>query len=91
MLTRRRRLFLNGQIAWMLSVIVLLTLFDALSPELFFLLSLIGLLIVTELTAPVNVTPEWRRRLRWIILVGLAVFGYIVARWLVEVIPWELL
>ncbi len=75
----------------MLSVIVLLTLFDALSPELFFLLSLIGLLIVTELTAPVNVTPEWRRRLRWIILVGLAVFGYIVARWLVEVIPWELL
>ena len=91
MLTRRRRLFLNGQLAWMLSVIVTLALFDALSLELFFLLSLIGLLIVTELTAPVNVTPEWRRRLRWVVLAGLAVFGYIVVRWLVGVFPWELL
>ena len=91
MLTRRRRLFLNGQLAWMLSVIVILALFDALSLELFFLLSLIGLLIVTELTAPVNVTPEWRRRLRWVVLAGLAVFGYIVVRWLVGVFPWELL
>ncbi len=91
MLTRRRRLFLNGQLAWMLSAIVVLALFDALSLELFFLLSLIGLLIVTELTAPVNVTPEWRRRLRWVVLAGLAVFGYIVVRWLVGVFPWELL
>ena len=91
MLTRRRRLFLNGQLAWMLSVIFVLALFDALSLELFYVLSLIGLLIVTELTAPVNVTPEWRRRLRWVVLAGLAVFGYIVLRWIVETIPWEVL
>ena len=91
MLTRRRRRFLHGQLAWMLSVIVLLALFDALSPEIFFFFSLIGLLIVTDLTAPVNVTPEWRRRLRWVVLAGLAVFGYIVVRWIIEVFPWELL
>ncbi len=91
MLTRRRRLFLNGQLAWMLSAIVLLAVFDAISLEMFFLISLIGLLIVTELTAPVNVTPEWRRRLRRVVFVSLAVFGYIVVRWIVDVFPWELL
>ena len=91
MLTRRRRRFINGQLGWMLAVIVLLSLFDAFSLEMFFLISLIGLLIVTELTAPVNVTPEWQRRLRRVILAGLLVFGYIVVRWIVDIFPWELL
>ena len=91
MLTRRRRRFINGQLGWMLAVIVLLSLFDAFSLEMFFLISLIGLLIVTELTAPVNVTPEWQRRLRRVILAGLLVFGYIVIRWIVDIFPWELL
>ena len=75
----------------MLSIILLLALFDALSLELFFLFSLIGLLIVTELTAPVNVTPEWRRRLRWVVAAGLAAFGLIVVRWLLGVIPFEVI
>ena len=75
----------------MLSIIIVLALLDSLSLELFFFLSLIGLLIVAELTAPVNVTPEWRRRLRWIIIVGTAAFGFIVIRWLTEALTTRLL
>jgi len=60
MSTRQRQRFIHGQLAWMLMVIVLLAVLDALTLELYFVLSLIGLLVVVELTAPFNVTPRWR-------------------------------
>ncbi|OIB55770.1 hypothetical protein [Natrialba sp. SSL1] len=83
--------FIRGQVAWMLAVVLSLTLLGSFSYELFFVLSLIGLLIVTELTAPFAVTPDWRRRLRWVILVGLVGFGVIVIRRILEILPPEVL
>jgi hypothetical protein len=87
MATRRRQRFIYGQTAWMLATIVCLTLLGSLSLELFFVVSLIGFLIVVELTAPFSVTPQWRSRLRWIILVGLLGFGYVVVRRILEILP----
>ena len=83
----RRRRFVYGVVAWMLGATVFLTLLESLEPELFFVLSLIGLLVVVELTAPFNVTPRWRRRLIPIIVVGLTGFGYIVVRRILEILP----
>lgn len=85
--THRRRRFIHGQTAWMLLSVIALALLDTLTLEFFFVLSLIGFLIVTELTAPFNMTPEWRGRLKWIIGLGLIVFGYIVVRRILEIIP----
>lgn len=87
MSTHRRQRFIHAQTAWMLVTIILLAVLNTLSLELFFVLSLIGFLVVTELTAPFNVTPEWRSRLRWIIVIGLAIFGYIVVRRLLAILP----
>ena len=87
MATRRRQRFVYGQTAWMLATIVGLAALDALSLELFFVVSLVGFLVVVELTAPFSVTPQWRSRLRWIILAGLAVFGYIVVRRILAILP----
>jgi hypothetical protein len=87
MATRRRQRFVHGQTAWMLATIVGLAALDALSLELFFVVSLVGFLVVVELTAPFSVTPQWRSRLRWIILAGLAVFGYIVVRRVLAILP----
>lgn len=87
MTTRRRQRFLHGQAAWMLASILLLSLVGALSLELFFVLSLIGFLVVVELTAPFGVTPRWRRRLRWIVLLGLLGFGAVVVRRILEILP----
>ena len=87
MATRRRQRFVHGQTAWMLATIVGLAALDALSLELFFVVSLVGFLIVVELTAPFSVTPQWRSRLRWIVLAGLAVFGYIVVRRVLAILP----
>lgn len=87
--TQRRQQFIHAQLAWMLVTLVLLAALDTVSLETFFLISLLGLLIVTELTAPINVTPTWRKRLRWVILAGLAVFGVFIVRFLLEILPPE--
>ncbi|WP_049998622.1 hypothetical protein [Halococcus sediminicola] len=87
MATRRRQRFIYAQTAWMLAAIGGLALLGALSLELFFVVSLIGFLIIVELTAPFSVTPEWRSRLRWIILAGLAVFAYVVVRRVLAILP----
>lgn len=71
----------------MLASVLTLALLDALTVELFFVLSLIGFLVVTELTAPFAVTPRWRKRLKWIIALGLLVFGAIVVRRILDILP----
>lgn len=87
MATRRRQRFIYGQTAWMLATLVCLSLLGTLSLELFFVVSLIGFLVVVELTAPFAVTPRWRARLRWVILLGLLGFGYVVVRRVLTILP----
>lgn len=87
MTTRRRERFVHATVAWMLGAVVVLALLESLTPELFFVVSLVGFLIVVELTAPFNLTPRWRARLKWIVLVGLAVFAYVVVRRVLEILP----
>jgi len=87
MATRRRWQFIHGQVAWMLATVLCLALLGSLTLELFFVISLIGFLVVTELTAPFTVTPAWRGRLKWIVALGLAVFAYIVVRRILAILP----
>jgi hypothetical protein len=87
MATARRMRFVRGQVAWMVATVLGLALLGALSYELFFLLSFLGFLVVTGLTTPFNVTPAWRARLKWLILAGLLVVGYVVVRRILEILP----
>lgn len=87
MATRRRQRFVHATVAWMLGAVLVLALLEAATLELFFVVSLIGFLVVVELTAPFNLTPRWRGRLRWLILVGLLGFGYIVVRRILDILP----
>lgn len=87
-MTRTRRLrFIHGQLAWMLAALLGLALLDEFTYEQFFVLSLIGFLVVTELTTPFDFTPRWRRRLRFLILFGLALFAVIVVRRILALLP----
>jgi len=87
MTTGRRERFVHAQMAWMLAAIVVLALLGSLTLELFFVVSLIGFLVVVELTAPFEVTPRWRRRLKWLILAGLVGFAILVIRRVLAILP----
>ena len=56
MATQRRQRFIHGELAWMLAAALCLALLDSLTYELFCVVSLIGFLHVTELTAPFKMT-----------------------------------
>jgi hypothetical protein len=74
----------------MLATLIILALLGSVELELYFVISLIGVLVVTELMTPFNAQPEWHRRLRYVIVIGLGVFGYIVIRRIIEILPFEL-
>lgn len=84
--TTRRQRFVNGQIAWMLASIFVLSLIGALRLELFVLATVIGFMLLTVATAPMNLTPRWRSRLKWPIVFGFVLFAYLVVREVASVV-----
>lgn len=91
MATRRPRRFVYGQVAWMLGTVLALAALGEPSLETFFIGSLVGFLVLAELTAPVNVAPKWRSRLKWVALAGLLGFGALMVRSVLEFLPEGLL
>jgi len=89
MTVNRRLRFVHAQVAWMLASLLVLSLLGEATLELFFVLSLIGFLVVTELTAPFAVTPDWRARLTWFVVLGLVGFAYVVVRRILAILPPE--
>ena len=72
--------FIYIQTAAMVVTVLGLTALNALTTVTFILVSFISLLIISEFTAPITVTPAWRIRLRWVILGSLFVFAYVTVR-----------
>jgi len=78
--TSRRQRFVTEQIALMLAAVLGLALLDSLTLALFFVASLVGFLLLTVGTGPVNLTPRWRSRLKWPLLAGVILFAYLILR-----------
>lgn len=79
--------FVHGQIAWMSAAAILLVFLKSLTYELFFVISLIGFLIMIEFTSPFAVSVRWRKRLRIILVLGLILFAYIIVIEILEILP----
>lgn len=72
--------------AWLFIVILCMVLSHQLNLEIFFVLWLIGLLIVTELGGTVYASPRHLQYRRGIIAAGVILFGIIVARKVLEIL-----
>lgn len=64
----------------MFIVLFFLIIGNNLDIEIFFVLNLIGFLVLVELTSPFNFKPEWKQRLKWVVLIGAIGFLIIVAK-----------
>jgi hypothetical protein len=71
---------------WVLLVLSLLLLFNSLSYEYFFVLCLIGFLIIVELSGPYTVRPKWRLWVNVFILMGTVIFALIVAQKVLDIV-----
>jgi hypothetical protein len=85
MLAKSQRLVIALSI-WIFTVLALLIIFRSLSFEFFFILCLIGFLIIIELSGPFLVKPKWRSRVNIIVVLGVIVFAVIVFARVMEII-----
>ncbi|CAJ36749.1 hypothetical protein [Methanocella arvoryzae] len=85
MLTKNQRLVLAFG-GWALLTLAILVLLNSLDIEYFFVLCLIGFLIIVELSGPFTTKPKWRSRVNIVILAGVAIFALIVVRKVLEII-----
>lgn len=82
----RRQQFLTATIAW-LALMMLVVVVGDLSLEIFYITALFGFIVILELTAPSHATPEWRQRLWWFVAAGLLIFGVLIIRRAIRVLP----
>jgi hypothetical protein len=86
-MVQHRLRFIRTLVVWMLLGLAVLSVFDALSFELVFVVSFLGYLVMSEVETPVNRTVTWRRRLWPITVLGTLGFGYILATHLLRALP----
>ncbi|ELZ84773.1 hypothetical protein C453_12181 [Haloferax elongans ATCC BAA-1513] len=70
--------FVYALLTWTLASVAVLSVLELVALDLLFVFVFVGFLFITELTEPVNHVQRWRDHLRWIILAGFLVFGYVV-------------
>ncbi len=64
--------------AWAVAVLTLLTLVGGMSYEYAFVLYLIGLLVIVQMSGPHNMSTGWKSRLNIFLLVGAAAFALLI-------------
>lgn len=85
MLTKSQKLvYIFG--GWVMAMLTLLALFNSISYEYFFVLCLIGFLIIVELSGPFTVRPAWRYRVNVVIMIGVIIFFLIVIKKVLDVL-----
>jgi len=90
MLAERHLQFTYLVVGGMLLGIDALIWIDQLTLEHFVVVSFIFLLVATEYTASRIVTVRWRKRLRWIVALGLILFAYVCAQRILSILPSDL-
>lgn len=73
-------------VIWLLLVIFFMVLARNLSLEIFFVLWLIGLLVIVELIRPSFVKPSYLRYLAYLVAAGILVFAVIVVKKVMEIL-----
>jgi len=83
---RRVERFIIMVAAWVFISLILLETFDAVDLKLFFILLLLGFLVLTEVIAAPLADQTWKRRINFLIAIGFIIFIYIVVEKVREVL-----
>jgi hypothetical protein len=82
----KKRIAVLALILWLILVIAFMVLAQTLDLEIFFVLWLIGILIIIELVSDASCIPGYLRYLRYVIAAGVVIFGAIVALKVLEIL-----
>lgn len=82
----KKHMAISALAAWVVLVIGFMVLARTLDLEIFFVLWLIGILIIVELVSDHAATPRYLGALKMVIAAGVILFGVIVARKILEIL-----
>lgn len=83
---RRFKQFLWLQIAFLLFAPIVLQVSGLFSPELYFVVSFVWFLSLSEVFAPENAAAQWWRRVQWVKFAGFVVLTYVVTQHVTAII-----
>ncbi|KQC08089.1 MAG: hypothetical protein APR55_03275 [Methanolinea sp. SDB] len=83
---RKKALAFLGLMIWLILVIGFMLLAKTLDLEIFFVLWLIGTLVIAELASDASANAAYMRNLRYVIACGVFIFGIIVALKILEIL-----
>jgi hypothetical protein len=83
-----RKLRLSSMVftAWLMVIIAFMLFRRTFDLEIFFVLALIGLLVIVILIDTSSVQPRYLRRMKYMVAASLLIFGFIVANRIVEIL-----
>ncbi len=82
----KKRIAVLALVIWMILIIAFMVLAQTLDLEIFFVLWLIGILIIIELVSDASSVPGYLRYMRYVIAAGVIIFGAIVALKVLEIL-----
>jgi hypothetical protein len=83
---RKQQIAIIAFAVWLTLIAVFMLLAQSVNLEIFFVLSLIGFLIIVELIAPNYIQPGYMRYIRCILAAGIVLFGVIVVQKVMEIL-----
>jgi hypothetical protein len=85
-LMRREQIAIIALAGWLSLITVLLFLAHSVDLAIFFVLALIGFLIIVELISPKYIQPGYLRYIKYLIAAAIVVFAAIVAQKILEIL-----
>ena len=89
-LMRKEQIAIIALAVWLTLIAVFMLLAQSVDLEIFFVLSLIGFLIIVELITPKYIRPGYLRYIQYILAAGIVIFGVIVALKVMEILGLEI-
>jgi hypothetical protein len=87
---RKEQIAIIALAGWLTLISVLMILLQHVDFEIFFILFMLGILIFVQFLEPNFVQPRYLQYIRYIISVGIVIFGLIVALKVMEILGFEI-
>jgi len=89
-LMRKEQIAIIALAVWLTSISIVMLLAKSANLEIFFVLSLIGFIIILELIAPKYIRPGYLQYIQYILAAGIVIFGVIVVQKVMEILGLEI-
>jgi hypothetical protein len=87
---RKEQIAIIALAVWLTSIAIIMLVAQSANLEIFFVLSLIGFLIIVELITPKYIRPGYLRYIQYILAAGIVIFGVIVAMKVLQILGLEI-